>query len=170
MNFGTRLLSGNATEGDCLALGAGLGSVAGGGLGSWAVRSSLSLSAGAGSLSLDTLGPAGSGLGDLTLPEVQQIQAVVDEAGRPLEVVGSAARGERRGIGTDLPIGKGDEGRSDIDYLIPHGSAYHYEGLYESLPSIDPKGGPMFGVHNPFIGPAIRFEPGAAPYFVPAAQ
>jgi hypothetical protein len=39
------------------------------------------------------------------------------------------------------------------------------KGLQASFPSID-RGGPIYGVHNPHIGPAIRFEPGAQPYFV----
>ena len=47
------------------------------------------------------------GLGDLTPAEIRQIQGVVDRAGRPLEVVGSAARGHRRGVGSSLSIGKG---------------------------------------------------------------
>jgi len=35
--------------------------------------------------------------GDLTSSEIRQIQKVVNEAGCPLEVVGSAAKGTRRG-------------------------------------------------------------------------
>jgi hypothetical protein len=38
--------------------------------------------------------------GDLTTSEIEAIQEVVDQAGRPLEVVGSAAQGARRGVGT----------------------------------------------------------------------
>jgi hypothetical protein len=72
---------------------------------------------------------AASGLGDLTNGEVAQIQGVVDEAGRPLEVAGLAARGARRGVGTALPIGKGPGTQSDIDYLIPPGSTFYYRGL-----------------------------------------
>ncbi len=110
-----------------------------------------------------------SGLGDLSLAEVRQIQGVVHEAGRPLEVVGSAARGARRGIGSDLPIGKGLGTRSDIDYLIPHGSLPYYDGLDGGLPSLDQRG-VIPGIHNPLIGPAIRFEPGIDPYLVPGAE
>lgn len=65
-----------------------------------------------------------SGLGDLTSGEVGQIQGVVDSAGRPLNVVGSAARGARRGIGSDVPIGKGAGTRSDIDYVVPPGRSH----------------------------------------------
>ncbi len=35
------------------------------------------------------------------------------------------------------------------------------------LPEIDPKSGIIPGTHNPHIGPAIRFEPGIAPDYVP---
>ena len=55
-------------------------------------------------------------LGDLTETEIVRIRSVVDRAGRPIDVVGSAARGERRGVGSDLPIGEGPGTRSDIDY------------------------------------------------------
>ena len=111
-----------------------------------------------------------SGLGDLTDAEMQQIQAVVDRAGRPLEVVGSAAQGTRRGIGSGLPVGKGQGTRSDIDYLVAPGSAQHYQSLQRLLPSIEPGAGLIPGTHNPFMGPAIRFEPGSPPQFIPQRQ
>ena len=107
-----------------------------------------------------------SGLGDLTNAEVKQIQNVVDEAGRPLDVVGSAAKGERRGVGTDLPIGKGPGTRSDIDYTASHSNIDFFEkpGLHQKLLSIDQKG-IIGGGYNPFIGQAgIRFEPGVKPF------
>jgi len=96
-----------------------------------------------------------SGLGDLTSVEVRQIQRTVNQAGRPLEVVGSAARCSRTSA-------------SDIDYLVPHGSLPYYEnfGLQRALPRIDSEG-LIPGVHNPYIGPAIRFEPGMSPMYIP---
>jgi RHS repeat-associated protein len=109
----------------------------------------------------------GSRLGDLTAREVRQIQSVVNQAGRPLEVPGSAARGTRRGVGTDLPIGKGYGTRSDIDYLVPPSSGSYFRGLESGLPSLDPRSGIIPGVGNPFIGPVIRFEPGTSPIFIP---
>jgi RHS repeat-associated protein len=109
-------------------------------------------------------------LGDLTTGEVRQVQSVVDQAGRPLEVVGSAASGTRRGVGTDLPIGKGPGTRSDIDYLIPPSSRKHFEGMESRLPGVDPKTGPIPGTHNPHIGPAVRFEPKTPPRYVPEAK
>jgi hypothetical protein len=57
--------------------------------------------------------------------------------------------------------------RSDIDFLAPPSSHPYYKGLEGGLPSLDPGTGLIPGVHNPHIGPAIRFEPGTSPYFVP---
>lgn len=93
-----------------------------------------------------------------------------ENAGRPLEVVGSAATGARRGVGTDLPIGKGPGTRSDIDFLVPPSSRQHFVGFEHQLPSIDPRSGIIPGVHNPQLGPAVRFEPGRDPFFIPGDQ
>ncbi|RHW16875.1 LysM peptidoglycan-binding domain-containing protein [Sphingomonas gilva] len=87
-----------------------------------------------------------SGLGDLTVAEVAIIQDVVNQAGRPLEIVGSAARGSRM-------IG------SDIDYVVPPGSLKYYEGLENRLPGLDLNHGIIPGHGNPNLGPVIRFEP-----------
>lgn len=108
-----------------------------------------------------------SGLGDLTKAEVGQIQGVVDRAGRPLDVVGSAAKAERRGVGTDLPVGKGVGTRSDIDYVVGPSSQGYYKGFEHELPGLDPLSGLINGTHNPFTGPGVRFEPGAAPRYTP---
>jgi hypothetical protein len=91
-----------------------------------------------------------SGFGDLTNGEVVQIQSVVDQAGRPLDVVGSAASGTR------------DPG-SDIDYTTAWGPYFH--GLENQLPSL--QHGILNGAPNPYQGPSIRFEPGSAPAYVP---
>ena len=64
---------------------------------------------------------------------------MVNEAGRPLEVVGSAAKGTRRGVGSDLPVGKGSGTKSDIDVLIPPSSKNHFNGLTNKLPDADVK-------------------------------
>lgn len=108
-------------------------------------------------------------LGDLTDEEIRQIQDVVDRAGRPLEVVGSAARGERKGVGTDGPITKGV--KSDIDYAIPPASYAYFEGAnaQDLLPGVDPNDGLLMGIHSPHDGPSIRFEPGQLPRWVPAS-
>jgi len=101
---------------------------------------------------------AGNG-GGLTRAEMRQIQTVVNEAGRPLDVVGSAAAGTRRGAGTNLPIGKGPGTRSDIDYVAGPSSLPYFAGLQGKLPGLDPKTGVFPGCPNPNIGPSIRFEP-----------
>jgi hypothetical protein len=110
---------------------------------------------------------AATKLGDLTSAEVQQIQKTVDEAGRPIEVGGSAASGTRRGVGSDLPIGKGEGTKSDIDYLAPPNSIKYFEDTETQLPGLDPNSGIIPGTGNPYIGPYIRFEPNAKPVTIP---
>lgn len=96
-------------------------------------------------------------LGDLTEDEVKQIQAVVEEAGKPLDVVGSAARGRRNE-------------ESDIDYVVGPSSIDYYRGLEDELPSIDPNDGIIPGTHNPHQGPGVRFEPGTRPKYIPGLE
>lgn len=118
-------------------------------------------------LTIQSGSDAPSPLGDLTAQEVKRIQDVVDQVGRPIEVVGSAAKGERRSIGTGLPFGKGPGTRSDIDYIAPPASHPYFRGYEGKLPEIDPKTGIIPGVHNPHMGPAVRFEPYTPPKFIP---
>jgi RHS repeat-associated protein len=94
-----------------------------------------------------------SGLGDLSAGEVKAIQQVVNRAGRPLNVVGSAARGAR-------------QAGSDIDYITGPSSIDYFKGLEKDLPSLDPQHGIIPGTPNPYLGPSIRFEPGAAPRII----
>jgi hypothetical protein len=89
---------------------------------------------------------AASGLGDLTVAEAAAIQKVVNQAGRPIDVVGSAARGARHA-------------GSDIDYVTHPQHLPHFKGLEGNLPKIDPEHGIVPGAANPYIGPSIRFEP-----------
>ena len=101
-------------------------------------------------------------LGDLTDQEVDEIQDVVEEAQRPLDVVGSAANGDRRNVGSDLPIGKGEGTRSDIDYTTAGANRPNFEGLEDRLPGLDPDTGLLSG--TPESGSeSIRFEPGTRP-------
>lgn len=97
-----------------------------------------------------------TGLGDLTASEINQIQNVVNAAGRPLDVVGSAARAARTAT-------------SDIDYTTANANFGNFEGLEGQLPRIDPEHGLLRGYADPDEGPSIRFEPGSTPYFVPGA-
>jgi hypothetical protein len=58
--------------------------------------------------------------GRLTPQEAEQIQRVADNYNTEIHVVGSRAGGRGRNIDTDLPVGKGEDTRSDIDMRI-HG-------------------------------------------------
>ncbi len=119
--------------------------------------------------------PVGAGaaaavrVGDLTADEMVQIQAAANRLGDDIYVVGSAARGERRHVGSDLPLarfGGGKDGtRSDIDYAVRLDLDDAANRL--SLPDVDPS----FGVRgldylNLDSGPAIRFSPNRAPAYV----
>ncbi len=97
--------------------------------------------------------------GDLTKAEIKQIQGVVNEAGRPLEVVGSAAKGTRRGVGSNLPIGKGPGTRSDTDFTTAGANIDNFKGLESKLPNADPKTPILRGAGDTNQGPVIRFEP-----------
>jgi len=96
-------------------------------------------------------------LGDLTVGEIGQIQSVVNKAGRPLDVVGSAAKGTRTAA-------------SDIDYTTANANYEYFDGLQDQLPSIDAEHGLLRGYADPGLGPSIRFEPGATPFFTSGAQ
>ncbi len=84
-------------------------------------------------------------VGDLTLEEIQEIQELTNTAGRPIYVVGSAARGTRT-------IG------SDIDYIVSPSSWEYWQDLEHLLPGIGDHG-IIGGYPNPFIGPSIPFLP-----------
>jgi RHS repeat-associated protein len=105
--------------------------VAGGAAGAWALY-----------------GARASGLGDLTIAEVNLIQRIVNQAGRPLDVVGSAARGARRP-------------GSDIDYTTANANIPNYTGLANKLPGIDRTHGILRGSPE---GISIRFEPNVPPF------
>lgn len=109
-------------------------------------------------------------VGDLRPAEVAQIQAAADKLGQDIYVVGSAAKGERRGVGTDLPMseyGKPKAGtRSDIDYSVKSGADDAADKL--GLPDVDGS----FGVRgvdyiNLDSSPAVRFSPGKPPEYLP---
>jgi RHS repeat-associated protein len=81
--------------------------------------------------------------GDLTGAERERIQSVVDKAGRPLHVVGSAARGARTAV-------------SDIDYTS--GWADYFDEYVDELPGMN-EHGILRGGPDPGLGPWITFEP-----------
>jgi RHS repeat-associated protein len=85
-------------------------------------------------------------LGDLTPEEIKKIQKAVDSAGRPIDVVGSAARGKRKA-------------GSDIDYTTAPSSKPYFDE--KDLPDLD-RHGILDGA--PEKGkPSIRFEPNSKP-------
>lgn len=95
------------------------------------------------------------------------IQAIVDRAGAPLTVVGSAAEGSRRNPGAALPIGKSEGERSDIDYLVANLYRAAFAGLADALPAID-RHGMLTGDFDHREGPGIRFRPDEEPEYLPA--
>lgn len=112
---------------------------------------------------------AGARLGDLTPNEIARIQAAADRFGNDIYVVGSAAKGARRNVGTDLPLGQFGRAkngtRSDIDYAVRNGLDDH--PALRGLPDVDPS----FGVRgvdylNLPNSPAIRFSPGRPPTLI----
>ncbi len=58
---------------------------------------------------------------------------------------------------------------SDIDYTTVNADYEYFQGLENQLPSLDPGHGLLRGFADPAVGPSIRFEPGAQPFFVPGA-
>lgn len=105
-------------------------------------------------------------LGDLRPTEVARIQAAADTLGEDLYVVGSAAKGARRNVDTDLPLadfgGRKAGTRSDIDYATRNGADDAASEM--DLPDMD-SGWGVRGVDYLDLdnSPAIRFSPGRAP-------
>lgn len=105
-----------------------------------------------------------SGFGDLSKEEVDKIQRIVDQVNLPIDVTGSAAKGERRDAGDpNLPLGKGPGTKSDIDYRVtPEAAAAWNSPVASQLPEMDAI---RIRVYNPLEGPRIRFAPGRAPVY-----
>jgi hypothetical protein len=109
-------------------------------------------------------------LGDLRPHEIYRIQRAADKLDADVFVVGSAAKGARRNVGTDLPLhefGTPKAGtRSDIDYAV-------VTGLDEKAGALGlPDGDATFGVLsvdyiNLKSSPAIKFSPGKLPEYIP---
>ena len=56
--------------------------------------------------------------GTLTKGEAKELQDIADKFDTNIDVIGSRASGKGKNIDTDLPVGKGDGTRSDIDVRI----------------------------------------------------
>jgi hypothetical protein len=100
----------NELAASLIALVAGL---VGAGLWRASIRSQRPLTAGGAGMN------AVFGEGTLTEAELAELQAIAKKYGAELDVVGSRARGTGRNIDKlNLPVGKGDNTRSDIDVVI----------------------------------------------------
>lgn len=111
----------------------------------------------------------GKKLGDLLPKEIEEIQKRADSLGIDIFVVGSAAKGQRRGIGSNLPLsvfgGTKQNTRSDIDYAVRDG--FDELASKSGLPDVDPSFG-VRGVNyiNLKNGPIILFSPGKKPMLI----
>jgi len=56
--------------------------------------------------------------GKLTKGETAEIEEIANKHNTVVDVVGSRAAGKSRNVDTDLPVGKGKNKRSDIDFRI----------------------------------------------------
>jgi hypothetical protein len=75
---------------------------------------------------------------DLSNEEIAMIQNAVDTLGHEVFVVGSAAKGVRRNKGSQAPLGKGENSRSDIDYMLPTLTTEEEQRAREFLRNVDP--------------------------------
>lgn len=79
--------------------------------------------------------------GALTEGERQALQRIADQFGVTIDVVGSRGAGNGRNVETDLPFGKGDGTRSDIDVRIDGQVEIDTRGalsdaLYNTVPGV----------------------------------
>lgn len=111
-------------------------------------------------------------LGDLRPFEINAIQNAANIAKEDIWVTGSAAKGLRRNLDSDLPLGTFGQSkvgtRSDIDYAVRTSADDYVNGLNLGLPDVDPG----FGIRgldyiNLNSSPAIRFSPFKPPEFFP---
>jgi hypothetical protein len=92
--------------------------------------------------------------------------ATPKKAGKATKGKGTAKSGSKAAIVLDLM--KRKEGATEKRYRLHRGRVKRIiQGLEGKLPSIDPKTGILLGVQDPYLGPAVRFEPMMEPYFVP---
>jgi len=100
--------------------------------------------------------------GALTELERQELQRIADQFNTTIDVVGSRGAGDGRNIDTDLPFGKGDGTRSDIDMRIDGQLEIDTRGalsdaLYNTVPGVS-VGPRLPGGSRP---PFIEIKPGA---------
>jgi len=101
------------------------------------------------------------GDGTLTPEEEAAIQDIADRYNTPIDIVGSRGAGKGRNINSDLPSGKGEGTKSDIDIKIDPEVDIHTGGrLSNDLKNIGPH--VNIGSRNPYSNPYppfIRINP-----------
>jgi hypothetical protein len=110
------------------------------------------------------------GPGRLTSQEAEQIQRIANRYNTEIHVIGSRAAGGGRNIYTDLPVGKGDGTRSDIDMRIDGQANIDSRGdLSRRAADVGSGAGSPrdnLGLY-PTAPPAIIFRPNQPPKFIP---
>ncbi len=100
--------------------------------------------------------------GSLTFGEAYQIQQIAARYNTTIDVVGSRAAGRGRNIQTTLPVRKGRNGRSDIDFRIDSTHSA-LEAMIRELRGVGNGAGTAYPRYNtnsrPTNPPYIRFEP-----------
>ncbi len=100
--------------------------------------------------------------GALTVAEKAEIQAIADKYHTEIDVVGSRAAGTGRNVETNLPVGKGANGRSDIDFPID-ASHPQLKDLIKDLKAVGGGAGSASTKYStadrPTQPPLIRFTP-----------
>lgn len=100
--------------------------------------------------------------GALTAAEQAEIQAIANKYGTTVDVVGSRAAGVGRNVETTLPVGKGANLRSDIDFRIDAGHPQVGE-LIKDLKGVGGGAGSASTkcstTTRPTQPPFIRFDP-----------
>jgi hypothetical protein len=106
--------------------------------------------------------------GSLTPSETKALQGIADKYQTQIDVVGSRAAGEGRNIDTDLPVGKGEGTRSDIDVRIDGQVDIDSGGaLSNDISNLSGGAGSIVSAGGyPSTGPTIIFRPGLPPKVV----
>ncbi|MCO5114403.1 MAG: hypothetical protein M9899_09540 [Bdellovibrionaceae bacterium] len=107
--------------------------------------------------------------GDLRPQEISAIQILVNSSGLDVFITGSAAKGQRRAIDSDLPLavfgGSKKDTKSDIDYVVKIGLGDKANRL--PFPDVDSSWGVReVDYINLSSGPTILFRPYADPILI----
>ncbi len=108
------------------------------------------------------------GPGTLTDKELKELQDIADKHNTPIDVVGSRARGEGRNIDKpDLPVGKGEGTRSDIDVRSDGQADIDSRGaISDAISEVSGGAGNRIGDSDQSSGPVIQIRPNQPPKLV----